>query len=97
MAQVTKRWDVVAGRKYTTRENEERTHWINVGRATEWDGEQISIELHSLPVFPEWNGRLSLFVPKDKDEKPQQRPQRSAQAGAQKAAPTQDPDDDIPF
>ncbi len=37
MGSVVKRMDVVAGRKYSARNGEEKVHWINCGEAAEWD------------------------------------------------------------
>jgi hypothetical protein len=90
VAQVTKRWDIVAARKYSARNGEGKTQWINVGRAVEWDGDGISLELNALPCFPEWDGKLRLFEPRDKQDAPRQ--QRQAPP-----APASIADDDIPF
>lgn len=87
MAQVTKRFDVVAARKYTNNKTgEEKTHWINVGQGTEWDGDGISLDVHALPCFPGWDGRLRLFEAKPKDQR-QSKPAQSEQ----------DLNDDIPW
>lgn len=95
MASPKKRFDVVAGRPYTTRDGEEKKQWINVGRMTEWDDGGFSIELHAIPTGNWFDGRLSVFEPKPRDgEQPQRqaRPQRQAQP-----EPAGDFSDDIPF
>ena len=94
MASPKKRFDVVAGRPYQTREGEEKKQWINVGRMTEWDDGSFSLELHAIPTGNWFDGRLSVFEPKPKDgEQPQRkaRPQRTS-------APADDfEDSSIPF
>lgn len=93
MAQVTKRWDIVAARKYESR-GEEKTQWINVGRAVEFDGQSISLELTALPCFPGWDGKLRLFEPRDRAESPN--PQRAKPAPRQRQDDGFE-DDQIPF
>jgi hypothetical protein len=81
MASPKTRFDVVAGRPYTTRDGEEKKQWINVGRMTEWDDGSYSIELHAIPTGNWFDGRLSVFEPKPKEGEQRQersRPQRSA-------------------
>ena len=91
MSGIKQRFDLVAARKYTTRDGEEKTQWSNHGRAVEWDDGGIEIELTSLPVFPGWNGKLKLFVQKDR-----QAPAPHRQAP--KAAPRDGFEDEtIPF
>lgn len=83
------KFDVVAARKYE-KVGEQKTHWINVGEATQWDDGNISIRLSSVPVGGWWDGTLKLFERKPKeDAKPAQQPSR----------PPLDDDfgDDIPF
>jgi hypothetical protein len=90
MSAPTKRYDVVAGRPYTTRDGEDKKQWINVGRATAWDDGGISIELHAIPCGNWFDGKLSLFEQKPR-EQGRQEPRRSA-------PPVDDFDqDDVPF
>lgn len=91
MASPSKRFDVVAGRPYTTRDGEEKRQWINVGRMTEWDDGSYSIELHAIPTGNWFDGRLSVFEPKPKEGEQRQERSRPQRAAA--------PDDgsDIPF
>lgn len=81
MASPKKRFDVVAGRPYQTRDGEDKKQWINVGRMTEWDDGSFSLELHAIPTGNWFDGRLSVFEPKPRDgeqSQRQSRPQRSA-------------------
>lgn len=75
MSGIKQKFDAVAARKYTTRSGEEKTSWVNVGRAVEWDDGGVEVELNALPCFPGWNGKIKLFVQK---ERQQQAPQRQA-------------------
>lgn len=55
-----KRWDVK-----TPKEGKDgKTFWTKCGAAFEGKGDSISIVLDALPV----NGKLSLFIPKTKEE-----------------------------
>lgn len=95
MASPKKRFDVVAGRPYTTRDGEDKKQWINVGRMTEWDDGSFSLELHAIPTGNWFDGRLSVFEPKPRDGEQSQRqarPQRSAAP-----APAGEDIDDVPF
>ena len=84
---------VYAGEKYTDREGNEKTRFVNVGALFTRDDGSMTLKLESIPVG--FSGWINFYTPKPKDgEHPQrERPRRSA-------APTQsspDPDDDIPF
>jgi hypothetical protein len=100
MSKPVRRFDVCAGRPYTSN-GEEKKHWINVGRMTEWDDGSFSIELHAVPVGDWFDGRLQAFEPKPKEG--EQQAQRPARGGQQQrpqrqAAPAGEfADDDIPF
>ena len=92
MGSINAKFDAVASRKYTTRDGQEKTQWINIGRAVEWDDGGIEIELTSVPVGGWWNGKIKLFAQKDKQ--PAAAPARQPV----KAAPRDDfQDDAIPF
>lgn len=96
MASPKKRFDVVAGRPYTTRDGEDKKQWINVGRMTEWDDGSFSLELHAIPTGNWFDGRLSVFEPKPRDGEQTQRQER-ARPARQTAAPAGDfADDDLP-
>jgi hypothetical protein len=70
MSGIKTKFDAVAARKYQKRDGSEATQWVNVGRAVEWDDGGVEIELSALPCFPGWNGKIKLFVQKDKQQKP---------------------------
>lgn len=70
MGSVTKRLDVVAGRKYTMRDGTEKTHWINVGEAAEWDDGGITLRMHAVPCGSWWDGTLKLFERKEREQQP---------------------------
>lgn len=89
MASPSKRFDVVAGRPYTTRDGEDKKQWINVGRMTEWDDGSFSLELHAIPTGNWFDGRLSVFEPKPKDG------EQARQARPSRQAPTPPPSDDF--
>lgn len=93
MASPKRRFDVCAGRPYTTRDGEEKKQWINVGRLTEWDDGGMSLELHAVPTGSWFDGRLACFEPKPKEgEQRESRPQRGSTRSAEPQL-----DDDIPF
>lgn len=102
MAQVVQRYNVAAGRPYTTRDGQDKKQWINAGRAVQWDDGGISIELTAVPVGNWWDGKLSLFVQEEKQQsgnggaQRQQSPQQRQQQG--RSNPVDDFDSDsIPF
>lgn len=85
---------VYAGEKYTDREGNEKTRYINVGAMFARDDGSQTMKLESLPIG--FNGWINFYEPKPKDgEQPQRqaRPQRSA--GQQQTDDFQD--SDIPF
>lgn len=89
MSSVKARFNVTAARKYETKDGE-KTHWLSVGRAVQWDDGNISIELHAVPVGNWFDGKLMLFP---QDDKKQEKPQRQTQRNQQNDTS----DDDIPF
>jgi hypothetical protein len=91
MSSIKTRFDAVAARKYTTRDGQEKTQWVNVGRGVEWDDGGVEIELNAMPCFPGWNGKIKLFVQKERQQvAPAPAPPRQA--------PRDDfQDDTIPF
>ena len=91
MGSINAKFDAVVARKYTTRDGQEKTQWLNIGRAVEWDDGGVEIELTSVPVGAWWNGKIKLFAQKDKQASA---PPRQAA----KPAPRDDfQDDSIPF
>lgn len=100
MAQPTERYDVCAGRPYTTRDGEEKKQWINVGRATKWDDGGISIELHAVPVGQWFDGKLNLFAQKEREQQQGKPPRQESKPREPSFAdgPAQSfTDDEIPF
>ena len=103
MAQVVQRYNVAAGRPYTTRDGQDKKQWINAGRAVQWDDGGISIELTAVPVGNWWDGKLSLFVQEEKQHggngggQRQQAPQQRQQQAPRQSGSNEFQDDDIPF
>lgn len=103
MAQVVQRYNVAAGRPYTTRDGQDKKQWINAGRAVQWDDGGISIELTAVPVGNWWDGKLSLFVQEEKQQGAnggghrQQAPQQRHQQAPRQSGSNDFQDDDIPF
>ena len=91
MSSIKTKFDAVAARKYAKRDGSEATQWINVGRGVEWEDGGIEIELNAFPCFPGWNGKVKLFVQKDK-QAPAPAPAPQRQAPSDGFA-----DDSIPF
>jgi hypothetical protein len=87
MSAPRKRFDLVAGRKYTTRNGDEKTHWLNCGEAVEWDDGSITIQQRTVPVGGWFDGTLRLFERRERDAQPQR----------QVPAQQNDFDDSIPF
>jgi hypothetical protein len=85
---------VYAGEKYTDREGNEKTRYVNVGALLQRDDGSMTLKLEAVPVG--FNGWINFYEPKPKDGEQRQertRPARTAApAGADSFA-----DDDIPF
>lgn len=85
---------VYAGEKYTDRDGNEKTRYINIGALFTRDDGSMTMKMESLPIG--FNGWINFYEPKPRDgEQPQkqdrQRPQRQA-------APADDfQDSEIPF
>ena len=94
MSSVKARFNVSAPRPYTDRDGNEKKQWLSVGRATQWDDGNISIELHSVPVGNWFDGKLMLF-PQDDNKQQGQRQERQRPARAQQS--NDDFDSDVPF
>ena len=103
MAQVVERYNVAAGRPYTTRNGEQKKQWVNIGRAVKWDDGGISIEFTAIPVGNWWDGKASLFVQENEQRGGGHGGSRGGAPQRQRPAPaTQQPtddfaDEDIPF
>lgn len=88
---------VYAGEKYTDRDGNEKTRYVNVGSMFTRDDGSLTMKLEAIPVG--FNGWVNFYEPKPKDgEQANERPARR-QARQQSAAGTMDDfkDDDIPF
>lgn len=80
------KYDAMAkGGTYTNRDGEEKTRWVKCGVVFEGD-RGLSLKIEALPV--PFDGWLSFFEPKERDEKPAGKPAEKAKRGAW--------DDDLP-
>lgn len=80
------------GEKYTTADGQEKQKWIKCGVVI--DGKNgLSLKLESLPVT--FDGWLTFFEPKPREEPRQQRPQQRPQQQPEQRQAAMD--DDIPF
>lgn len=84
---------VYAGEKYTDRDGNEKTRYINVGALFARDDGSLTMKLESLPIG--FNGWINFYEPKEREGGQQQRSQRP-QRSAQSAGDFQD-DGSIPF
>jgi hypothetical protein len=102
MSAVKNRFNVTAARKYETKDGE-KTHWVNVGRAVQWDDGNISIELHAVPVGNWFDGKLMLFPQDDNKQQGQRQDRQRPARGQQREQSYGDAgtggfdDDSIPF
>lgn len=99
MASIAERYNIAAGRPYTTRDGQDKKQWVNIGRAVKWDDGGISLEFTSIPVGNWWDGKASLFPQDDnrKEAAPQQQ-QRQRPSRQQASSPVDDfGDTEIPF
>jgi len=87
------KYDVVKCERYTGKDNVERTRYTNIGRILHnTETGNFSLKLDSIPVL--WDGWASLFEPKPKEAKPDER-QKTQESSQEK---TTDPfGGDIPF
>jgi len=86
---MAKKFDVVAKVQV---DGQDKARWVNCGAVFEKEG-RLSLKLESLPVGPGWNGWLSLFEPKDRDQAAPKK-QEVPKPGPPKV---EDFDDAIPF
>lgn len=87
------RYDVLAARKYTTKDGAEKTAWTNVGVAfANRDGKGFSVNLHCVPVPDKESGEIRLVM-----RIPQ--PREGGGGGSQQGSgsPYGGDDSDIPF
>ena len=79
--------DAVYVERYSDRDGNEKKRYTNIGALFTREDGSMSVKLESIPVA--FSGWISLYVPKQKEE----RPQRNAQA----QAPVDELDDTVPF
>lgn len=83
---------VYAGEKYTDREGNEKTRFINVGKLFTRDDGSLTLKLDSVPVG--FNGWINFYEPKEEGSQGgRERPQR----GQRQTAPLSGDGDDLPF
>ncbi len=86
-------YDVVAViGTYTNRNGEEKKRYLTVGAVFESD-RGLSMKLEAIPVGGEFNGWLSFFEPKERDEQPKGGQGRTTKPKQEVSFH----DDDIPF
>lgn len=98
-----KKYDAVySGEKYTDREGNEKTRYINIGVVFERDDGSLSLKLESLPV--NFSGWVNFYEPKADNEKQAGRAQQAAnqaRGGGGSTPPSRNddpfPEDSIPF
>lgn len=84
---------VYAGEKYTDREGNEKTRYVNIGAMfTRDDGSQC-MKLESVPVG--FNGWINFYEPKPREGEPAQRTRPQRTAAPKDAGGFED--DEIPF
>lgn len=72
---------------YKNAQGEEKARWHQMGVCFQNDQGNLSLKLDSIPV--NWDGWVSLFEPKPKENKPAPAVPQATDSGI--------PDDDIPF
>jgi hypothetical protein len=77
MGTPTKRYDICAGKAYTTRDGAQKKQWIRVGKLTEWDDGGPSIELDAVPTGNWFDGKLACFE-QTEGQRGEAKPQRQA-------------------
>jgi len=96
-----KKYDVVAiTGEYTNAQGETKKRYVNCGAVFQTD-KGFSLKLESLPVGADWNGWLSLYEPKPRNQQQQPKSAQQSDPFAGQASPDsfgggQD-DDSIPF
>lgn len=83
---------VYAGEKYTDRDGNEKTRYVNIGKLFTRDDGSLTAKLDAVPVG--FTGWINFYEPKEKDgEQKSERPKRTGGGNARGGQP----DDDIPF
>lgn len=77
----TVKYDAMAkGGTYTNRDGDEKTRWIKCGVVFEGTNGGLSLKLEAMPV--PFDGWISFFEPKPRDEKPAAKPAAMSRQGA---------------
>ena len=95
---MTDRYDAVTARKYKTTSGEEKTAYTRIGTMfANRNGDGFNVVLDALPIADEKGQvRILMFVPKDRDDRPQSGGQQRGGGRTGGHAPGE-LDDDIPF
>lgn len=87
---------VYAGEKYTDRDGNEKTRYVNVGALMARDDGSLTMKLEAIPVG--FNGWINFYEPKPKDGEQRQERTRPARTNAPASDLASDfAADDIPF
>ena len=85
-----KQWDICTKRTYTTKQGEEKTSWVKVGKMFQWDDGKYSGDLHALPM----DSKLYFFEPRQRGE---QLPEINTNHEPVGNSLPPAPEDDLPF
>lgn len=85
---------VYAGEKYTDRDGNEKTRYVNVGSLFARDDGSMTLKLEALPIG--FNGWINFYEPKPKDGEQRQERSRPQRAAAPSAS-DDFADDPLPF
>lgn len=91
---------VCAGEKYTDRDGNEKTRYVNMGVLFQRDDGSMFAKIETIPVG--FTGWVNFYEPRDEDGNKAERPRRVARPQRTAAPPTAGSpgafdDDDIPF
>ena len=86
---------VYAGDKYTDRDGNEKTRYVNVGALFARDDGSMTMKLEAVPVG--FNGWINFYEPKPRDGEQRQERTRPARTAAPAADFADDGIDSIPF
>lgn len=64
MSKVSRRFNICAARL----DHSGKRRWVKLGEAIEWDGGDVTIDLDTLPAGPWWDGKMRLFVQRDREK-----------------------------
>lgn len=84
------RFDLMTGRKYTTRDGQEKTAWTRIGtmfRSKSGEGFNLQLDVMPLPDKDSGSIRIQAFIPKERTDGPQG--QRGGYSGQRQGAVAQ--------